>query len=56
MRTEPLIGLSQENLIGFQVQTNLPYISQTMVCVHTTLSYSKVYMFAIRSIYCYHVI
>jgi len=53
---ELCIGLTQENLIEFQVQTNLPYIPQTVVCVHTTLSYPKVYMFAIRSTCYYHVI
>ena len=41
---ELCVGLTQENLIGFQVQTNL---LQTIVCVHTILSYSKVYVFAI---------
>ena len=34
-----VLDLTQENLIEFQVQTNLPYISQTVVCIYTILSY-----------------
>jgi len=42
-----VLGLTQKSSTGFPVQTNLPYILQTIVCVHTILSSPKVYIFTI---------
>ena len=33
-----LYWVIQENSIEFHIQTNLPYILQTMVCAHTTIN------------------
>ena len=44
-RKKTLYWLIQENSIGFQVQTSLSYIPQTMICAYTTLSYPKVHVF-----------
>ena len=33
------------------LQSSLSYISQTVVCVHTTLTYLKVHILSIRPIY-----
>ena len=55
-KKESYIVFTQENSIGFLVQTNLPYIPQIMVYMHTILFYPKVYVFPIRSTCCCHII